>query len=97
MISDSGEVVPMVDLKIYFIKEAEGQDGDGNPEVEEIEFMERRNGMLFLTAGLVTIREASSAMQGTDFKEVPYQGNPSDLKTLKRCVYSAHDMLMRQC
>jgi len=97
MISDSGEVVPMVDLKIYFIKEAEGQDGEGNPEVEEIEFMERRNGMLFLTAGLVTIREASSAMQGTDFKEVPYQGNPSDLKTLKRCVYSAHDMLMRQC
>jgi len=36
-------------------------------------------------------------MQGTDFKETPYQGNPSDLKALKKCVYSAHDMLMRQC
>lgn len=97
MISDSGEIVPMVDLKIYFVKETEEQDEQGNPRMEEIEFMERRRGTLFLTAGLVTIREASEAMQGTDFKETPYQGNPSDLKTLKKCVYSAHDMLMRQC
>ena len=97
MISDDGEIVPMVDLKIYFVKDTEEQDEHGNPKPEEIEFMERRNGMLFLTADLVTVREASSSMQGTDFKEVPYQGNPSDLKSLKRCVYSAHDMLMRQC
>jgi hypothetical protein len=97
MISDDGEIIPMVDLKIYFVKETEEQDEQGNPRMEEIEFMERRHGTLFLTAGLVTIREAASAMQGTDFKETPYQGNPSDLKALKKCVYSAHDMLMRQC
>jgi len=97
MISDSGEILPMVDMKIYFVKDTDEQDENGNPKPEEIEFMERRNGMLFLTASLLTVREASSAMQGTDFKEVPYQGNPSDLKALKRCVYSAHDMLMRQC
>lgn len=97
MISDSGEIIPMVDLKIYFVKETDEQDDQGNPKIEEIEFMERRNGMLFLTAGLITVREASNSMQGTDFKEMPYQGNPSDLKALKKCVYSAHDMLMRQC
>jgi hypothetical protein len=97
MISDAGEIIPMVDLKIYFVKETEEQDEQGNPRMEEIEFMERRHGMLFLTAGLVTIREAAGAMQGTDFKETPYSGNPSDLKALKKCVYSAHDMLMRQC
>lgn len=97
MISDDGQIVPMVDLKIYFVKETEEQDESGNPKMEEIEFMEKRNGMLFLAAGLVTIREASGSMQGTEFKEFPYQGNPSDLKALKRCVYSAHDMLMRQC
>jgi len=97
MISDSGEIIPMVDLKIYFVKETEEQDENGNPKTQEIEFMERRNGMLFLTAGLVTIKEAATAMQGTDLKETPYQGNPSDLIALKRCVYSAHDMLMRQC
>lgn len=97
MISDDGQIVPMVDLKIYFVKETGGQDKFGNPETEEIEFMEKRNGMLFLTAGLVTIKEASESMQGTELKEVPYPGNPSDLKDLKRCVYSTHDLLMRQC
>jgi hypothetical protein len=97
MISDDGQIVPMIDLKIYFVKETGGQDENGDPEVDELEFMEKRNGMLFLTAGLQTIKDAAEAMQGTEFKEVPYQGNPSDLKVLKRCVYSAHDMLMRQC
>ena len=97
MISDDGQIVAMIDLKIYFVKETEGQNKFGDQEVDEIEFMERRNGMLFLTAGLPTIKEAAESMQGTEFKEVPYPGNPSDLKALKRCVYSAHDLLMRQC
>lgn len=97
MISDGGEIIPMVDLKIFFVKQTEEQDEQGNPIMEDIEFMERRHGTLFLTAGLVTIKEAAESMQGTDFKETPYQGNPSDLKALKKCVYSAHDMLMRQC
>jgi hypothetical protein len=97
MISDDGQIVAMIDLKIYFVKETGGQDKFGEQELDEIEFMERRNGMLFLTAGLATIKEAAESMQGTEFKEVPYPGNPSDLKALKRCVYSAHDLLMRQC
>lgn len=97
MISEDGEIIPLVDLKIYFVKETDEQDEQGNPVPDEIEFMERRNGMLFLTAGLTTVKEAAGAMQGTDFKETPYSGNPSDLKALRRCVYSAHDMLMRQC
>lgn len=97
MITDDGQIVPMIDLKIYFVKETGGQDEYGNPELDEIEFMEKRNGMLFLTAGLSTIKEAAEAMQGTEFKEFAYPGNPSDLKVLKRCVYSVHDLLMRQC
>jgi hypothetical protein len=97
MISDDGQIVPMIDLRIYFVKEGIGQDEEGNPEVEEVEFMQKRNGMLFLTAGLSTIKDAAEAMQGTEFKEITYAGNPSDLKVLKRCVYSVHDLLMRQC
>jgi len=97
MIDNDGAIIPVIDLKLYFVKETGGQTPEGTPEVEEIEFMEKRNGMLFLTAGVNTIKDAATTMQGTDFKEVPYQGNPSDLKSLRRCVYSAHDMLMRQC
>lgn len=97
MIDSEGAIIPIIDLKIYFVKETGGQTPEGTPEVEEIEFMEKRNGMLFLTAGINTIKDSATTMQGTEFKEVPYQGNPSDLKSLRRCVYSAHDMLMRQC
>ena len=96
MISDEGKIIPMVDLKIYYVRQP-SPAVVGDEESEEVEFMERRNGMLFLTAGLPTVKEASESMQGTEFKEVSYQGNPSDLRALKRCVYSAHDLLMRQC
>jgi len=97
MIDDDGNILPFIDLNIYFVKETGEQDEDGNPATEEIEFIQRRDGSLFLTAGLQTIQEAANAMQGMRFKETPYQGNPSDLKTLKRCVYSAHDLIMRTC
>ena len=81
----------------YFVKETGQQDEEGMPEKEEIEFMERRNGMLFLTATFNTIKDASSALSGLVLKETAYRGNPSDLLTLRRCVYSSHDLLMRQC
>jgi hypothetical protein len=96
MINDEGAIIPVFDLKIFFTRDTGDQDENG-PVYEEIEFMSKKNGMLFLTAGLDLVKEASSAFQGTQFKEVPYQGNPSDLKNIRRCVYSSHDLLMRQC
>jgi len=97
MIDDQGKIISLMDISIAFVKETGQQDEEGKPETEEIEFMDRKDGMLFLTADLKLIREATVALQGTSFKEIPYTGNPSDLMTLKRCVYSAHDLLMRQC
>jgi hypothetical protein len=97
MINDDGSIIQMVDLKMFYVKETNETNENGEPKKEEIEFIEKRNGMLFLTAGLDLVKESASTMQGTEFKEVPYQGNPSDLKSIRRCVYSAHDMLMRQC
>jgi len=43
------------------------------------------------------MREASSVFQGTVFKETPYAGNPTDLRTLRRCVYMAGELLLRTC
>ncbi len=97
MINAEGEIVPYVDISINYVKETGQQDEDGKPEKKEMQFIERREGMLFLTAELQLIKEASTALQGAAFKEVPYNGNPSDLKTLSRCVYSAHDLLFRSC
>ncbi|MCK9459724.1 MAG: hypothetical protein M0R80_08805 [Proteobacteria bacterium] len=97
MITDDGEIIPYIDLNIYFVKETGEQDEDGMPATEEIEFVERRNGILFLKASYQTIKDAASVLPGFVFKETPYTGNPSDLRTLRRCVYSAHDLLLRQC
>ena len=97
MLDTDGEMVSLTDISISFVKETGKQDEDGNPEKEEISFIERRNGMLFLSAGLQLLREASTTLQGMSLKEVPYAGNPSDLRTLQRCVYNVADMLLRNC
>lgn len=97
MIDDNGQIIPLVELDLFYVKDTGNQDEDGKPEKKELPLLERKNGVLFLNANLNTIRDAASGMPGTIFKEVPYRGNPSDLKTLVRCVYSAHDLLMRQC
>lgn len=97
MIDDQGAIIPYVDIKIKFVKEAGGVDEQGKPAKEEHDFMERIDGMLFLTAQFQIIREASSSFPGIVLKEVPYTGNPSDLKVLQRCVPNAPEILMRQC
>lgn len=97
MITDEGQIVPLVDISINYVKETNDQDDEGKPATKEFRFMERRDGTLFLVADFSLIKEAMSSLQGFVLKEVPYQGNPSDLKNLLRCTYSSHDLLMRQC
>jgi hypothetical protein len=97
MIDDDGNIVPLVDLSIVYLKPTGQLDEDGKPELEELSFMERRDGQLFLTADLQLVRESSSSMQGIILNESPYNGNPSDLAVLSRCVPSITEILMRQC
>lgn len=97
MITDEGHIVPFMDVEILYAKETGEQKEDGSPEVKELPFIERRKGMLFLVAELKTLKEAATSLQGMVFKEVPYNGNPSDLKVLSRCVYSSYELLMRSC
>jgi hypothetical protein len=97
MIDDQGAIIPYVDIKIKFMKEAGGVDEQGKPAKEEHDFMERIDGMLFLTAQFQILREAASSFPGIVLKETPYAGNPSDLKVLQRCVPNAPEILMRQC
>jgi len=97
LIDSSGNIVPLMDIKVSFVRETGRQTHEDKPETENVPFMERRNGLLFLSANLKTIKDAANALQGFVLKELPYNGNPSDLKVLKRCIYSAHDLLLRQC
>jgi hypothetical protein len=59
--------------------------------------LERIDGMLFLTAQMKTIKEAAGSFPGVVMKETPYNGNPSDLLVLQRCVPSAQEILLRTC
>ncbi len=97
MIDDDGAIIPFMDLKIMYTKETGGIDEEGRPETKEMEFMHRRKGQLYLTAQLPIIKEASTSFQGIVFKEMPWQGNPSDLIQLARCVPSTVEILMRNC
>jgi hypothetical protein len=97
MITDDGEIVPYVDMKIKYVKETGSMDENGNPEKEEHDFLERIDGTLFLTSRFAILREASSSFQGIVLKEIPYTGNPSDLRVLIRCLPSVTEMLLRNC
>lgn len=96
MIDDEGNIVPLLDLSILYTQETGQLDADGKPDIEELEFLERRDGMLFLTANLNVIKNASSALQGMNFKELPYSGNQSDIPNIMRNVPSATEVLLRQ-
>jgi hypothetical protein len=97
MIDDDGKITPYVDVKIKYTKETGEVDEDGKPVQEEHDFMERIDGMLFLTAQFQILKEAASSFSGMVLKEIPYNGNPSDLRIIQRCVPSAPEILMRQC
>lgn len=97
MITDDGKIVPMIDLSIDYMHNTGQVDANGDPIKERKEFLERRNGMLFLVADVNTIKEAGTAFSGAVFNEQPYNGNPSDIPELRKCVYSAYDLLNRQC
>lgn len=97
MFDSEGELVPILDIDVRYVKDTGEIDEDGKKKKHDVPFLERRNGILFLVASLDLIKEASNTLQGLVFKEIPYQGNPSDLKVLTRCVFSVTEMIMRQC
>lgn len=97
MIGDDGAILPVIDYSIYYVQETGEVDDDGRPESEEVPFMERRDDVLYLKADLDTIRNGSSGMSGIFFKEVPYNGNPSDILKLQRCLPNLPAILDQQC
>jgi hypothetical protein len=97
MIDDDGTIISFPEVKIMFVEETGHQDAEGNPEKIEVEFISQKHGQLYLTAQLPIIKKASTSFQGMNFKQMPWQGNPSDLRTLSRCVPSLPEIILRNC
>lgn len=95
MIEDNGAIVAFMDMKVHYRKSTGKLDADGNKEYQELPFMERRDGLLFLTANISLLSEAASTLQGVACSLIPYAGNPSDLKALARSVPDVTELLLR--
>jgi hypothetical protein len=96
-LNEKSEIIPLSDIKILFQKDTGQLDEFGKPLKEQVEFITRRDGILILNATKDILKEASNAYSGINFKVIPYNGNPSDLKFLSRCIPSAPEILMRNC
>lgn len=96
-IDEEGSIVAVPNMDIYYVKESESLSHSGKTELEELEFISHRDGYLYLSAPLDLVKEASVSLQGMLFRETLWQGNPSDLLRVQRCVPSSPEILLRQC
>jgi hypothetical protein len=97
MISDTGEIIGLVDVDILFVRETGETDDDGNPDLVEVPFLERRDSILYLVCDLETLQEASNMLSGMFFRQTPYGGNPSDVIQIAKCVPSLPEILNKRC
>lgn len=96
LIGDDGEIIPVIDYKLLFLKETGEVDDSGRPETEEVSFIERKDSILYLTADLETLKMASAGMSGIFFGSTPYGGNPAEILQLQRSVPSLYEIMSKQ-
>lgn len=92
-IDEAGSIIPVPNLGIYYIKQRDDVDSG----TEEWEFIRHKDGVLYLTAQLSLVKEASMSLQGMVVQETPFTGNPSDLKRIRRCVAGSPELILRTC
>lgn len=96
-IDEEGSIISIPHMEINYIKESGEIDEKGKAGIEEVQFINYKDGCLYLTATLDLIKESSVSLQGMLYKETLWQGNPSDLLRVQRCVPSSSEILLRQC
>lgn len=96
-IDEDGSVISIPNMSIYYVKESGQINERGKPEIEEIEFISYRKENLYLSANLDLIKEAAVTLQGIILRETLWQGNPTDLLKVMRCVPSLPEIILRQC
>jgi len=96
-IDEEGSIMTIPHMSIYYVKEGSSINEKGKPDIEEIEFITYRDGMLYLSAQIDLIKQAATTLQGVLYKETLWQGNPSDILKIMRCVPSAGEVLLRSC
>jgi hypothetical protein len=83
MISQSGDIIPLLNVDVLYVKETGETDDSGNPEAVEVPFLSVRDGNVFLVADKSLLEIASATMNGMFIKSIPFTGNPSDLQGIR--------------
>ena len=96
-IDEEGSIITVPHMCINYVKESGDLDQKGKMGIEEIQFIDYRDGTLYLTAPLDIVKEAAVSLQGMMYKETLWQGNPTDLLRVQRCVPSCPEIILRQC
>lgn len=96
-IDEEGSIITVPHMCVNYVKESGDLDQKGKMGIEEIQFIDYRDGTLYLTAPLDIVKEAAVSLQGMMYKETLWQGNPTDLLRVQRCVPSVPEILLRQC
>lgn len=96
-IDEEGSIITVPHMSIYYIKESGEIDRKGKMGIEEVQFIDYRDGTLYLTATLDLIKESAVSLQGMLYKETMFSGNPTDLIRIQRCIPSAPESLLRSC
>ena len=97
MISDTGEIVTLIDYDIKFVIENGEVDDNGKPEFVEVPFIEHRDSTLYLNSDLETLQSAAASLPGMFFRETPYGGNPAEVLSIAQCVPSLSELLNKRC
>lgn len=69
-IDEEGSVISVPNMNIYYVRESGEMDDNGKPEIEEIEFIAHRDGILYLVAQLDLIKTSSTTLQGILLKKL---------------------------
>ncbi len=85
-ITESGDIVPLLDTDFLYVQETGETDDSGNPEAVEVPFIEIRDNVAYLVADKKTLENAGAVLNGMFIKEIPYNGNPSDLKGIRDSI-----------
>jgi len=93
MISESGDVVPLLDTDFMYVQETGETDDSGNPEAVEVPFISVRDNTAYLVADKKTLENAGAVLNGLFMKEIPFNGNPSDLKGIRDSLPNLKGML----
>lgn len=86
MINDGGDIVSLIDVDIMFIRQTGETDDYGKPETVEVPFIMIKNGTIYLKCDLDTLENSSAILGGMFLKEMPFNGNPSDLKGIRESL-----------